>query len=134
MKATANAFTLGAYLPIPKFLDVSPTVHAALVAHVYHSCLDIICANLKTAERDGTLLSDPFGNMHHCHTPLASWIMDLPEQQMLACVLGNQSPFTLAQFTEFGDLHKHPNHHRDHTLNLLRQACLSVDPILAVPD
>ncbi|KIM88976.1 hypothetical protein PILCRDRAFT_61652 [Piloderma croceum F 1598] len=88
MKATANAFTLGAYLPIPKFLDVSPTVHAALVACVYHSCLDIICANLKTAERDGILLSDPFGNMRHCHTPLASWIADLPKQQTLACLLG----------------------------------------------
>jgi hypothetical protein len=77
MKATAHAFALAAYLPIPKFLNVSPQVQATLTARVYHICLDIICASLKDAERDGHVLSDPAGNRRKCHTILASWIADL---------------------------------------------------------
>ena len=61
MKATAHAFALAVYLPIPKFLTVSAQVQATLVAHIYHTCLDIICVNLKLAERNGVKLSDPAG-------------------------------------------------------------------------
>lgn len=71
MKATVHAFALAAYLPIPKFLDVSAQVQAALTAHIYHICLYIICKNLKAAEKDGALLLDPTGNLRQCHTILA---------------------------------------------------------------
>jgi len=62
MKATTHAFTLATYLPIPKFLDVSPQLQATPAAHVYHICLDIISVNLKKADEDGTTMSDPSGN------------------------------------------------------------------------
>jgi|SRR5882762_1878551 len=61
MKATAHAFALAAYLPIPKFLNVSAQVQATLMACIYHTCLDIICVNLKLAEKNGITLSDPTG-------------------------------------------------------------------------
>jgi hypothetical protein len=128
MKATAHAFVLAAYLPIPKFLDVSAPVQAALAARIYHICLGIISQNLKPAERNGELMPDPSGALRHCHTPLTSWIGDLPEQRILACVLSNQSPFTLATFEQFGDLHNLLRRDHDHTLNLIRQACQSADP------
>jgi len=80
MKATSHAFALASYLPIPKFLDVSAPFQATLAARVYHICLDIICINLKAAEREGRMLPDPSGDQRYCHTPLASWIADLPEQ------------------------------------------------------
>ena len=35
------------YLPIPKFLNVSVPVHAALTACVYHTCISIIVKDLK---------------------------------------------------------------------------------------
>ena len=47
MKATSHSFALAAYLPIPKFLNVSPPIHVALIARVYHICLSIITQNLK---------------------------------------------------------------------------------------
>ena len=62
MKATTHDFTLAAYLPIPKFLDVSPQFQATLVACVYHICLNIVSVNLKKADKDGTTMSDPSGN------------------------------------------------------------------------
>ena len=46
MKATSHAFSLMAYLPIPKFLDVSAPIQAALTACVYHICVSIITQKL----------------------------------------------------------------------------------------
>jgi len=134
LKATAHAFALAAYLPIPKFLNVSTHVQATLAARVYHNCLNIICENLKRAEEDGVLLPDPLGNQHHCHTPLVSWIADLPEQRLLACVLGNQSAFTLASHDNFGDLHNLGHLDRAHTLELIRQACIATSVATVMTD
>jgi len=128
MKATSHAFALAAYLPIPKFLDVSPPVQACLAARVFHICLSIVTSNLRVAEKNGVVMSDPAGLQHVCHTPLASWIADLPEQRMLACVLGNQSPFSTATHDEFGDDYEHPRRTRDHTLQRIRHACLQTIP------
>jgi len=82
----------------------------------------------KLAEKNGITLSDPAGQQCQCHPPLVSWIADLPEQYLLACVLVNQSPYTLAICGQFGDLHAFPPRHRHHTLNLIRQACASIQP------
>jgi Plavaka transposase len=113
---------------IPKFLNVSAQVQATLAARIYHTCLDIIYINLKLAEKNGITLSDPAGQQCWCHTPLVSWIADLPEQHLLACVLANQSPYTLAIRGQFGDLHALSPCHRCHTLDLIRQACATVQP------
>ena len=128
MKATSHAFALAAYLPIPKFFNVSPQVHAILTARVYHICLDILTANLKHADVHGVPMSDPWGQVRLCHTPLVSWIADLPEQRLLACILSNQSAFTTATSNDFGDYHSLPPCNRDYTLNLIAQACLTTDP------
>ena len=108
MKATSHSFALVAYLPIPKFLGVSAPVQAALAARVYHISLDTVFYNLKIAERNGVVMSDPWGQKRFCHTPLVSMITDLPEQHLHACVLSNQSVFTTAVVSQFGDDHDHP--------------------------
>ena len=128
MKATTQVFTLTAYLPIPKFLDVSTQLQATLAARVYHICLDIICTNLKKAEETGVTLSDPAGNLRKCHTPLVSWIANLPEQCLLACILASQSPFSLAVTEQFGNLHSLARRERNYTLGLIRDACIWADP------
>ena len=76
------------------------------------------------------IMSDPSGRLRMCHTPLASWIADLPEQRVLSCVLANQSPFTTATLDDFGDHHSFPSRTRDHTLNLIAIACSITDPSL----
>ncbi|KIK18553.1 hypothetical protein PISMIDRAFT_109244, partial [Pisolithus microcarpus 441] len=85
MKATSHSFTLAAYLPIPKFHNVSPAVQAVLSAHVYHFTISIVMKELKGASHDGTVLSDPNGDLHIIHMPLIAWIADYPEQ-LLACI------------------------------------------------
>src|ERR1700683_3525047 len=129
MKATSHAFTLAAYLPIPKFFNVSPQVQAMLSARIFHICFDIITVNLKHATVHGVPMSDPSGKVRMCHTPLASWIADLPEQCMIVCVLANQSPFTTATSDQFSDYHCYPHRTQEHTLNLITQACSLTNPV-----
>jgi hypothetical protein len=128
MKATSHAFALAAYLPIPKFLDVSAPVQACLYARVLHICLSIVTSTLQVAEREGAIMPDPFGKLHVGHTPLASYIADLPEQRILAGVLASQSPFSTATSNEFGDDHEHPHRTRNYTLNQIMQVCLQTNP------
>jgi hypothetical protein len=119
MKATSRAFALIGYLPIVKFLDVTDHEQSMLKARLFHYCLDIILQPLKDAERDGAELSDADGRIRKVHTPLAAWIADYPEQQLLACVSANQSPVTTAHLTQFGDNFMHPPRTRQHTLDLI---------------
>ncbi|KAG2352775.1 hypothetical protein BDR07DRAFT_1497674 [Suillus spraguei] len=56
-------------------------------------------------------MSDPVGNVQHCFTPLAAYIINTPEAAMLAC---------------FGDSFRHPSHTCSITLDQLDS--ITVDP------
>ncbi|KAG2047506.1 hypothetical protein BDR06DRAFT_976686 [Suillus hirtellus] len=72
------------------------------------------------------MISNPVGNVRHCFTPLAAYIVDTPEVAMLACVHGKTSPFTMALYLQFGDNFQHPAHTRSITLGQL--AGITVNP------
>jgi len=129
MKATSRAFALIAYLPIVKFSDVTEHEQSILKAQLFHFCLDIILKPLKAAERDGVLMSDTSGLLRMVHTPLAVWIADYPEQQLLACVSGNQSPVTTASLSEFGDAAMHPPRTRFITLSAINSILRELPPV-----
>lgn len=129
MKASSAAFALVAYLPIPKFKDdIVKPIQAALTARIFHHCISIITKDLCVAEAHGHLMSDPDGLVRRCHTPLVSYIADLPEQRMIACVLSNQSPTSLARQDQFGDETQQPPRTRDNTLARLAGLMERVDP------
>ena len=108
-KDSNNAFLLLALLPIPKFIHKKSTIPSMLAARLYHQCLDIVLAPLKAAAQLGVMLSDPLGNLRWCFTPLASFIEDTPEAQLISCVGGKTSPFTMANYQQFGDDFHHPS-------------------------
>jgi hypothetical protein len=91
-----------------------------------HECLSIVLKPLMKAAEIGIMMSDPVGNVRHCFTPLAVYIVDMPEAAMLACVRRKTSPFTMASYLQFGDSFRHPPHTRSITLDQL--ASITVDP------
>ncbi|KAF8436374.1 hypothetical protein L210DRAFT_3319453, partial [Boletus edulis BED1] len=101
-KASSHAFLLLALMPISQFLHPNKRMCSVLDARLFHQCLDIVVEPLKTAARIGRMMSDPVGNLQHCFTPLAAYIVDTPEACMLACVCGKTSPVTMASYKEFG--------------------------------
>ena len=74
-------------------------------------------------------MADPMGKLRNCFTPLVSYIADLPEQQLIACVSRNASPVTLAELPQFGDPTgpAAPRTH-EHTLSLILDLCKETDP------
>jgi hypothetical protein len=103
-----NMYLLLALLPIPKFIHLKKKLRGMVEARLYHHCLDIVLAPLKAAARLGVMLSDARGGLRWCFTPLASFIVDTPESQLIACVGGKSSPVTIANYEQFGDNFQHP--------------------------
>jgi hypothetical protein len=120
-KASNNSFLLLALLPIPKFIQCKKKVCGMLDARLYHHCLNIVLAPLKVAARLGIMLSDPVGDLRWCFTPLASFIVDTPEAQLISCVGGKTSPLTMANYQQFGDDFQHPPRTGAITLNMINQ-------------
>ena len=83
-KASNRAFLLLALLPIPKYIHKKSKVRGMLEAQLYHQSLNIVLAPLKAAAQFGIMLSDPLGNLRWCFTPLASFIVNTPEAEVLS--------------------------------------------------
>jgi Plavaka transposase len=106
MKASNHAFLLIALLPCPKFL-CEKNIRGILEKRIIHRSLDIVCHPLKLAAKYGRMMSDAYGESRLCFTPLAAYIVDLPEATMLAGVASKTSPITMASLKEFGDAYRH---------------------------
>ncbi|KAL4080617.1 hypothetical protein J3A83DRAFT_4355650 [Scleroderma citrinum] len=104
MKATSHAWSLAAFMPIPKF-KVHSKYQTILQARVWHKCMDIMCSNLKVAACTGMYTPDPLRDLHCCFTPLVTYTANLPEQQMIVNVAHSSSPITLARLQEFNGKH-----------------------------
>ncbi|KAG1847303.1 hypothetical protein DFJ58DRAFT_843203 [Suillus subalutaceus] len=85
-KLSSKTFMLMALLPIPKYLHPNQRMRGMLEDCLVHECLSIFLKPLMIAAEVGIMMSDPVGNVRHCFTPLAAYIVDTPEAAML--VLG----------------------------------------------
>jgi hypothetical protein len=132
-KSSSNSYLLLALLPIAKFIHPKQKVHGMLDSRLYHHCLDLILQPLKSAAQLGVMLSDPVGTLRWCFTPLASFIVDTPEAQLISTVGGKSSPVTIASSKQFGDAFRHSPRtgattlHIINTINGMPEATQSVE-------
>ncbi|KAG1889042.1 uncharacterized protein F5891DRAFT_1131885 [Suillus fuscotomentosus] len=82
-KATLRAWRCIAYMPIAKF-RVHPDYQSILQARLWHKCVDLVCANLKIAAKNGCFMPDPSRYIRYVFTPLIAHVCDLPEATMIA--------------------------------------------------
>ncbi|KAF8837316.1 hypothetical protein BDN67DRAFT_991809 [Paxillus ammoniavirescens] len=127
MKATAHAWQCVAFIPTPKF-ETHPDYQTILQTRLWHKCVDLVFANLKSASLHSDYMTDPFGDIQHCFTPLVAWTADLPEQLMIACVSKNASPVTEASLKQFGDGQRHAPRTGEMTLERIFDITQVVDP------
>ena len=127
MKASSHAFLLVALLPCAKFI-CDKRIRGALDSRLKHLSLDIVCQPLKLAARHGKMMADSNGNRRFCFTPLAAYIVDLPEATMLAGVCNKTSPITMASYKQLGDAHLHEFRHGSHTLAQIAVTNSKVSP------
>jgi hypothetical protein len=128
MKGTNRALLLLALLPVSKFIHKNKRIRGVLQDRLSHECLDFVLAPLKIAASIGVMMSDPLGNLRYCFTPLAAYIVDTPEAQMLAGVGGKTSPATMAMYKQFGDPYRHEPRTASTSLAQLASLRERVDP------
>ncbi|KAG2132209.1 hypothetical protein BD769DRAFT_1666227 [Suillus cothurnatus] len=126
-KATLRAWRCIAYMPVAKF-RVHPDYQTILQARLWHKCVDLICANLKIAARDGCFMPDPSRHIRYVFTPLIAHVCDLPEASMIAAVSKSASPITMATQEKFGDGVLYPPRTGKHTLQLIYNISQEIDP------
>ncbi|KAG2028984.1 hypothetical protein BDR03DRAFT_988058 [Suillus americanus] len=126
-KATLRAWRCIAYMPVAKF-RVHPDYQTILQARLWHKCVDLVCANLKIAARDGCFMPDPSRHIRYVFTPLIAHVCDIPEASMIAAVSKSASPITMATQEKFGDGVLYPPHTGKHTLQLIYNISQEIDP------
>ena len=85
-------------------------------------------APLKHATLHGVTLTDAVGSIRHCYTPFASYIADLPEQQLISCMAMSASPITVTERSQFSDAEPAEPQTGRHMLIQISKLCSQVDP------
>ena len=99
-----RAQRLVGYLPVGK-LDKSFSARRSREARtrLYHDSMRLICQSLFVPARDGIRLADSQGAVRLCHTVLASYIADYPEQCLVTCTrYGQACPICFSKKKSFG--------------------------------
>lgn len=117
LKAGNHGFTIGAYLPIPKFVGVTPDVQSMLQSRTFHWAVNVATRSLQSGARLSIPMTFGDSTVRLCRTPLVGWIADTPEEAMIACAGEKQSPITTA--SEFGDAEQHDLRDRAYTLAVI---------------
>lgn len=127
-KGSLHGHLLLALLPVPSFVHRKSCVCSLLSDRLLHHCLDLVLAPLKIAAATGVMMNDLHGNLRYCFTPLVGYIVDMPEQILLACTSPKVSPMSTATYKEFGDNKRHDPRTAGHTLNAIGELCAQADP------
>lgn len=90
-----------ALIPVVKFKDKRS--RGVLNARLYHKCLDIVLHKLKEYSHKPKRMVDPYENFRDVCTVIGAFQSDTPEQNLIACVAGNQSPISLAEYGTLGN-------------------------------
>ncbi|KAI6111916.1 hypothetical protein EV401DRAFT_2074988 [Pisolithus croceorrhizus] len=133
-KMSLHRYLLLALLPIPKFVHKTTHICGLLQDQLIHQALNQVLTPLKTAATVGIMMSDLAGNLRYCYTPLASWIIDTPEECLLAATSPKVSPITTATSKDFAIQHacteQDPFDYKNF-IKVIRALCLNsvIEPI-----
>ncbi|KAI9573841.1 hypothetical protein HD554DRAFT_2034992 [Boletus coccyginus] len=127
MKMTSHTWQCVTFMPVTKF-NTHSDYQTILQLYIWYKCIDIVITNLKHMTNIGAFLVNPSSNTQYCFIPLVEWIVDLPEQQMIACISKNVSLIMMAMLKQFGDAQYQPSHTGLHILKLIHDLSLKVDP------
>jgi hypothetical protein len=116
------------YIPIPVFTDENEKNHTALQQRLFHQCVKLILSSIKTTGEEGVLLRDSYGDVRCCYPRVAAYLADYPEQLLINCAAGLNSPVTTATFEELGNSIPSPRRTKEWILGRIAQVCRKVNP------
>lgn len=118
-KDSARCWLMLAQIPVVKFEEED--LQGVLTQRLYHKCMDIATESLKDCAGNPVEMSDAEGVLRLVRTVLFAHIADTPEQQLIACVIQNASPLSLARFNNLGSSTPQPPRYGSNTIELIEQ-------------
>lgn len=92
------------YLPATKLACFSnPTTRQTKLWELFHFCMSLILEPIRSAGRDGVLMTCADGKVRRVHPILAAYMADYPEQCLIGCCPQNSCPICLIDPKDRGD-------------------------------
>jgi hypothetical protein len=126
-KPSNRCWVLLAYLPIVDFDEPKP-LQTPLKNRLFHQCLELVLAPLKESGVTGVSMTDSTGAERLCFPIIASYIADLPEQQLINVAASNQHPTTTASQKNYGSEEPHPPRTKEWIEDRIAEVSSAVDP------
>lgn len=127
-KPSTKCWILIAYIPIPVFIDENEKNHGALQQRLFHQCVKLILSSIKEPGEEGVLLCDSHGDVRRCYPRVAAYLADYPEQLLINCAAGLNSPVTTANFEDLGNATPNPRRTKEWILGRISQVCRKINP------
>ncbi|KAG8728883.1 hypothetical protein FRC10_004490 [Ceratobasidium sp. 414] len=120
-KSKTRSQILIGYLPVEDLKDIEDDkVDEQLKGKLIHCLMEIILEPLKQARKDGVKMFCADGQLHQIYPILASYIVDYPEQSLMACTCQGQCPMCLVTYQWHTQYYQKPGWwQRKHNLGAL---------------
>ena len=119
-----NAWVIIGYIPIVEFHEHQ----SAAEARLFHQCIRHILNPLLVAGNNGINMTDSKGDVRFSFPLVAAHIADYPEQILVACAAGYNSPVTTANYYQLGDPKPSPPRTYAWTMHQIACAVQRIDP------
>ncbi|KAG9086653.1 hypothetical protein FS749_003498 [Ceratobasidium sp. UAMH 11750] len=112
-KLKARAQILIGYLPVEDFSDVkNEKERERLKGKLVHHAMEVLVEPLKQASREGVEMYCADGRLRRVYPILAAYIVDYPEQSLMACTSQGRCPICTATFRQRARYRPRPGRRR----------------------
>jgi hypothetical protein len=118
---SAHAAILLGYLPVSNLECFSESEWSLVGYQMFHYCIGRILQNLKTAGHQGVEMICTDGYIRKVYPILAAYVVDYPEQCLVACTMENCCPLCKVDLKKRGDPLTSVYQMTDETWRLLAQ-------------
>jgi hypothetical protein len=103
-KPSRRAQLLVGYIPTTRLEHMKNlTARRRALANLFHWCMDIILAPIKTYGETGIAMMSGDGVWRRCHPVLAAFVGDYPEQALVTCTYSGRCPKCTVPNDQLGD-------------------------------
>ena len=103
-KPSQRAQLLIGYIPTMRLEHMKNlTARRRALANMFHWCMDIILAPIKTYGETGITMMSGDGIWRRCHPVLAAFVGDYPEQALVTCTYSGRCPKCTVPINQLGD-------------------------------
>ena len=125
---STRATMLIRYLPVTKLECCTEKQRSTVSQQLFHQCMESLLKPLKNVGENRMEMTCADGWVHRVYTILAAYVVDFPEQCLVACCLESQCPQCLVPHNEHGSPVWSDPRDQKETTEILRKHAYGLKP------